>query len=78
MYREIMNDIPVKLTKPKYSTDARRQLYKYAEAAKRMIEKRLVSCQVSAHCCHFVADQPTMNKCFIVELFLYSCVFLWK
>ena len=42
MYREIMNDIPVKLTKPKYSGDARRQLFKYAEAAKKMIEQRYV------------------------------------
>ena len=40
MYREIMNDIPVKLVKPKYSGDARRQLLKYAEAAKKMIESR--------------------------------------
>jgi len=43
MSREIMNDIPVKLTKPKYSSDARRQLFKYAEAAKRLIESRGVS-----------------------------------
>jgi len=35
-----MNDIPVKLVKPKYSNDARKQLYSYAEAAKSMIEKR--------------------------------------
>ena len=40
MYREIMNDIPVKLIKPKYTSDARRQLFKYAEAAKKMIESR--------------------------------------
>ena len=40
MYREIMNDIPVKLVKPKYTGDARRQLVKYAEAAKKTIEKR--------------------------------------
>ena len=40
MYREIMNDIPVKLVKPKYSADARRQLFKYAESAKKMIEAR--------------------------------------
>ena len=39
MYREIMNDIPVKLVKPKYSQDARRQLFKYAEAAKSMIDR---------------------------------------
>lgn len=43
MFREIMNDIPVKLTKPKYTNDARRQLFKYAEAAKRLIESRGVS-----------------------------------
>ena len=43
MYREIMNDIPVKLIKPKYYGDARRQLYKYAEAAKKLIEKRSTS-----------------------------------
>lgn len=40
MYREIVNDIPLKLTKPKYCGDARRQLCKYAEAAKKMIESR--------------------------------------
>lgn len=40
MYREIMNDIPVKLVKPKYTGEARRQLFKYAEAAKKMIETR--------------------------------------
>lgn len=40
MYREIMNDIPVKLVKPKYTGDARKQLFKYAESAKRMIETR--------------------------------------
>ncbi|XP_074645093.1 mRNA (2'-O-methyladenosine-N(6)-)-methyltransferase-like [Tubulanus polymorphus] len=40
MYREIMNDIPIKLVKPKYSMDARRQLLKYAEAAKTMVESR--------------------------------------
>ena len=42
MYREIMNDIPVKLIKTKYSGDARRQLFKYTEAAKKMIEQRWV------------------------------------
>lgn len=40
MYREIMNDIPVKLTTPKYVSDARRQIAKYADAAKKMIESR--------------------------------------
>ena len=40
MYREIINDIPVKLTQPKYVSDARRQLAKYADAAKKMIETR--------------------------------------
>lgn len=38
MYREIMNDIPVKLQRPKFTGEARKQLSKYAEAAKRMIE----------------------------------------
>ncbi|KAI5705279.1 hypothetical protein M8J75_013550 [Diaphorina citri] len=40
MYREIMNDIPLKLKKPKYTGDARKQLSKYAEAAKKLIESR--------------------------------------
>ncbi|KAH3775981.1 mRNA (2'-O-methyladenosine-N(6)-)-methyltransferase-like [Dreissena polymorpha] len=40
MYREVMNDIPVKLVKPKYSGDARKQLLRYAEAAKKMIDSR--------------------------------------
>ncbi|XP_021342973.1 phosphorylated CTD-interacting factor 1-like [Mizuhopecten yessoensis] len=43
MYREIMNDIPVKLIKPKYSGDAKKQLFKYAESAKKMIETRSAS-----------------------------------
>lgn len=43
MYREIMNDIPVKLHNPKYSGDIKRQLFKYAEAAKKMIESKKVS-----------------------------------
>lgn len=40
MYREIIDDIPLRIIKPKYQADARRQLVKYAEAAKRMIESR--------------------------------------
>ncbi|KAJ8302948.1 hypothetical protein KUTeg_019344, partial [Tegillarca granosa] len=40
MYREVMNDIPVKLVKPKYSGDSRKQLFRYADAAKKMIESR--------------------------------------
>jgi len=43
MYREIINDIPLRLVKPKYQADARRQLVKYAEAARRMIESRPAS-----------------------------------
>lgn len=43
MYREIMDDIPLKLKKPKYTGDARKQLSKYAEAAKKMIESRNAS-----------------------------------
>ncbi|XP_068212202.1 mRNA (2'-O-methyladenosine-N(6)-)-methyltransferase isoform X1 [Palaemon carinicauda] len=38
MYREIMNDIPIKLQRPKFTGESRKQLSKYAEAAKRMIE----------------------------------------
>ncbi|GFO20659.1 phosphorylated ctd-interacting factor 1 [Plakobranchus ocellatus] len=43
LVHEIMNDIPVKLVKPKFSADARKQLYRYAEAAKKMIESRTAS-----------------------------------
>jgi phosphorylated CTD-interacting factor 1 len=35
-----MNDIPIKLVRPKFTGDARKQLSKYAEAAKKMIESR--------------------------------------
>lgn len=41
MYKEIMNDLPMKLERPKFTGDARKQLSKYAEAAKKMIETRL-------------------------------------
>lgn len=37
-----MNDIPIKLVKPRFSADARKQLYRYAEAAKKMITTRFV------------------------------------
>lgn len=40
MYKEIMNDIPIKLVRPKFTGDARKQLSRYAEAAKKMIESR--------------------------------------
>ncbi|XP_077993785.1 mRNA (2'-O-methyladenosine-N(6)-)-methyltransferase-like [Glandiceps talaboti] len=43
MYREIINDIPVKLFRPKYANDARKQLFRYVEAAKKMINSRNVS-----------------------------------
>ncbi|KZC07294.1 Phosphorylated CTD-interacting factor 1 [Dufourea novaeangliae] len=43
MYREIMNDIPIKLVRPKFTGDARKQLSRYAEAAKKMIESRAAS-----------------------------------
>lgn len=40
MYREIMQDIPLKIVKPKFTGDARKQLSKYAEAANHIIESR--------------------------------------
>ncbi|XP_050438194.1 mRNA (2'-O-methyladenosine-N(6)-)-methyltransferase [Adelges cooleyi] len=40
MYNDIMNDIPLRLAKPKYTADARKQLSIYAEAAKNLIESR--------------------------------------
>ncbi|XP_055383752.1 mRNA (2'-O-methyladenosine-N(6)-)-methyltransferase isoform X2 [Condylostylus longicornis] len=40
MYREIMNDIPIKIVKPKYTGDARKQLSRYAQAAKNILESR--------------------------------------
>ncbi len=40
MYREIMNDIPIKLVRPKFTGDARKQLSRYAEAAKKVIDSR--------------------------------------
>ncbi|XP_013168370.1 PREDICTED: phosphorylated CTD-interacting factor 1 [Papilio xuthus] len=43
MYEEIMNDIPIKLTHTKFTGDARKQLSRYAEAAKKMIESRNAS-----------------------------------
>lgn len=43
MYREIMNDIPMKLVKPKFTGEARKQLSKYCEAAKKLMEVRSTS-----------------------------------
>lgn len=43
LYNEIMNEIPVKIVKPKFSGEARKQLSKYAEAAKKIIDSPHVS-----------------------------------
>ena len=40
MYREIIMDIPIKIVKPKFTSDARKQLSRYAEAAVHIIEQR--------------------------------------
>nr|XP_023652355.1 phosphorylated CTD-interacting factor 1 isoform X1 [Paramormyrops kingsleyae]XP_023652356.1 phosphorylated CTD-interacting factor 1 isoform X1 [Paramormyrops kingsleyae] len=40
MFREVMNDIPIRLSRIKYKEEARKLLLKYAEAAKKMIESR--------------------------------------
>jgi len=45
MYREIMNDIPMKLVRPKYTGEARKQLSKYCEAARKMIDTRGTSAE---------------------------------
>lgn len=38
LYYEILHNIPIRLTRPKYREDARRQLTRYCEGAKKMIE----------------------------------------
>uniref|UniRef100_A0A8D3A0Y4 mRNA (2'-O-methyladenosine-N(6)-)-methyltransferase n=1 Tax=Scophthalmus maximus TaxID=52904 RepID=A0A8D3A0Y4_SCOMX len=43
MFREVMNDIPIRLSRIKYKEEARRLLFKYAEAAKKMIDSRNAS-----------------------------------
>lgn len=43
MYHEIMNDIPIRLSRTIFPGEARKQLSKYAEAAKKMIESRTAS-----------------------------------
>lgn len=40
MFREIMNDIPIRLSRIKFREEAKRLLFKYAEAARRLIESR--------------------------------------
>uniref|UniRef100_H3BHH4 mRNA (2'-O-methyladenosine-N(6)-)-methyltransferase n=2 Tax=Latimeria chalumnae TaxID=7897 RepID=H3BHH4_LATCH len=43
MFREVMNDIPIRLSRIKYREEARKLLFKYAESAKKMIESRNAS-----------------------------------
>ena len=45
LYNEIMNDIPVKIYKPKFSGEARKQLSRYADAAKKIVENSQISPQ---------------------------------
>jgi hypothetical protein len=64
MYKEIMNDLPMKLERPKFTGDARKQLSKYAEAAKKMIETRYFCCCVRTYVC--MTSQSlrfTLQKC---------------
>ncbi|KAG8446529.1 hypothetical protein GDO86_014112 [Hymenochirus boettgeri] len=43
MFREIMSDVPIRLSRIKHREEAKRLLFKYAEAAKRLIESRSAS-----------------------------------
>ncbi|KAK7921801.1 hypothetical protein WMY93_008703 [Mugilogobius chulae] len=43
MFREVMSDIPIRLSRIKYKEEARKLLFKYAEAAKKMIDSRNAS-----------------------------------
>ncbi|XP_053309734.1 mRNA (2'-O-methyladenosine-N(6)-)-methyltransferase [Spea bombifrons] len=43
MFQEIMNDVPMRLSRIKHREEAKRLLFKYAEAAKRLIESRSAS-----------------------------------
>ncbi|XP_015271989.1 PREDICTED: phosphorylated CTD-interacting factor 1 [Gekko japonicus] len=43
MFREIMNDIPIRLSRIKFREEAKKLLFKYADAAKRLIESRSAS-----------------------------------
>jgi len=40
LFKEIMNDVPMKILKPRFPGDARKQLAKFAEACKKAIETR--------------------------------------
>ncbi|ESN95484.1 hypothetical protein HELRODRAFT_102536 [Helobdella robusta] len=40
MFREVINDVPIRLSRPRRCEDARRMLSKYAEAAKSLVMKR--------------------------------------
>ncbi|XP_050091266.1 mRNA (2'-O-methyladenosine-N(6)-)-methyltransferase [Anopheles aquasalis] len=40
MYREILRDIPIRIVKPKFTGDARKQLSRYCDAAKKIVERR--------------------------------------
>ncbi|XP_033125314.1 mRNA (2'-O-methyladenosine-N(6)-)-methyltransferase-like [Anneissia japonica] len=42
LFEEIMNEIPIRLVRVRYLVDARQQLVRYAEAAKKMVESRNV------------------------------------
>lgn len=43
MYREIIADLPMRLVRPKFTGEARKQLSRYCEAAKKMIESSRVT-----------------------------------
>lgn len=40
MYREIIRDIPIKLVRPNFTGDARKQVSRYCDAARQIVERR--------------------------------------
>lgn len=74
MVHEIMNDIPIRLVKPKFSVDARKQLFKYAEAAKKMIESRWDMFTL----CSFSLFVKHDNCCWMMLVFLKNVYSNWS
>ena len=73
MYREITNDIPMKLVTPSSTVAARTQLFKYAETVKKMIASRYVASYI--YYCMFyynMSDEIYIFPAYIKDMFLHE------
>ena len=76
MFREIIHDVPIRISKIKSCSDARRQLFRYGEAAKHMIESRNLSKLVKSTAYMYTQEivRATRKFCSFLNVHLFLVI----